>query len=33
MSVTLSDMKHQENGIPQGSVLSVTLFMVKIDAI
>ena len=29
----VSDEKVQENGIPQGSILSVTLFIVKIDAI
>ena len=30
---TLSDMKNQEEGVPQGSVLSVTLFSVKINNI
>ena len=28
---TLSDVKNQEEGIPQGSILSVTLFNVKIS--
>ena len=30
---TLSDMKKQEEGVPQGSVLSVTLFSIKINNI
>ena len=30
---TLSDMKTQEEGVPQGSVLSVTLFSIKINNI
>ena len=30
---TLSDEKNQEEGIPQGSVLSVTLFSIKINNI
>ena len=30
---TLSDMKNQEDGIPLGSVLSVTLFSIKISII
>ena len=30
---TLSDMKNQEEGVPQGSVLSVTLFSIKINNI
>ena len=33
MRNTLSQIKLQENGIPQGSILSVTLFTVKIDSI
>ena len=30
---TLSNMKNQEEGVPQGSVLSVTLFSIKINNI
>ena len=30
---TLSDMKNQEEGVPQGSVLSVTLFSIEINNI
>ena len=33
MQNTLSQINLQENGIPQGSILSVTLFVVKIDSI
>jgi ribonuclease HI len=30
---TISDMYHQEEGVPQGSILSVTLFSLKINSI
>ena len=30
---TLSDMYNQEEGVPQGSILSVTLFSLKINSI
>ena len=30
---TLSDLQGQEEGVPQGSILSVTLFSVKINNI
>ena len=30
---TISDIKTQENGIPQGSILSVTFFAIKINNI
>ena len=28
---TLSDVKNQEEGIPQGSILSITLFNIKVN--
>jgi len=30
---TLSDWYHQQEGVPQGSILSVTLFSMKINSI
>ena len=33
MNNTVSQSKDQENGIPQGSIPSVTLFIIKIDEI
>ena len=33
MGVTLSDLYDQEEGVPQGSILSVTLFNIKINNI
>jgi hypothetical protein len=33
IGATLSDIYHQEEGVPQGSILSVTLFSMKINSI
>ena len=33
MGITLSDLKGQEEGVPQGSILSVTLFSITINNI
>ena len=33
VKTSLSDFYDQEMGVPQGSILSVTLFIVKIDSI
>ena len=32
MGTTLSDLQDQEEGVPQGSILSVTLFSIKINS-
>ena len=33
IGTTLSELQEQEMGVPQGSILSVTLFNIKIDNI